>query len=864
MDGGDPVVGHGTEWGSGARRAATATRVGAALVVAAVVPTLMVLAPEPVPADTGAPGTVELLSVNGGGSDGGSWDYGNQVATSGDGRSVAFTTRRSLDPADAAEYQHGDVYVRDRATGRTVLISRGRFPYYGTGTPPPPPTAPVDTDSDAESYDPTISADGRYVAFASEARNIAQSPYFDNYGPKVIVCDRDPDGDGVLDETLPDGAMDYDYVIVGERRGEWESYTRSQAPSLSADGSVLSWVEAYAPESYQPVVRSVRLPHGEGGRLVTPDLEDITTHGPAWGWNQGEGVSRGPGPVTTDAGVAYLTPVPCGDPALRACGDADLRLDAEGGPVDIPVAAPAGSWYEVHDLTASRDGRVLAFALMVWSEGSGQQEQVLVHDRDPDRDGVPWPAEGEPLGTSTASRDPRGQDADGFHPSLSGDGRYLAFLTRAPGMHDGGDVPDPGDYYDPTPSPYAQAVVRDLVEDAAREAAGLPRLPAELVSRSRVVTCPGQSAGGLCGGDSAATSVSVDGDGSLVAFQSNAGDLVAGDTNGLPDTFAMQFRPGLSAAPPDFGTATEGGTVTRTIVVGHQGFGPVRFTGITFTGADAGGFAVFPADGCAGKVLHRGDTCPISVRYTAARAGARSATAVLAFDGGTTPVPLAVRVEAVAPPTPRAGTLALSPDVLTFPGPRLALSPTPDLVVEVVNSGGSPVAVTGVAPVTGVGLFPGDYRVVADSCTGQVVQPGARCRVTVAQQLRGAGSRPGALLLTSDAPDGPRVIGLAGSGVVARLVVDPAVSRADRVVRVLGAGFPAGADVRVELPAAGGAVTARTDAAGAFSAPVVVLNHFGVGTVQVTASVAGTDVTATAPLLLVQGSFQPPGFTSRG
>src|SRR6266581_2130889 len=81
---------------------------------------------------------------------------GTLPAVSEDGRYVAFQSDASNLVAGVADGNHaGDVYVRDMATGTTVRVASA-----GGGSP------------DDVSLRPDISADGRYVAFVSDASNL--------------------------------------------------------------------------------------------------------------------------------------------------------------------------------------------------------------------------------------------------------------------------------------------------------------------------------------------------------------------------------------------------------------------------------------------------------------------------------------------------------------------------------------------------------------------------------------------------------------------------------------------------------------------------------------------------------------------
>jgi Tol biopolymer transport system component len=98
-------------------------------------------------------GTTERLSVDSAGTEANSSSYGASI--SADGQLVAFASFGSNlvsgDTNGAA-----DVFVHDRATGTTELVSVD-----STGT-----------EGNSDSYDPSISADGQIVAFWSNASNL--------------------------------------------------------------------------------------------------------------------------------------------------------------------------------------------------------------------------------------------------------------------------------------------------------------------------------------------------------------------------------------------------------------------------------------------------------------------------------------------------------------------------------------------------------------------------------------------------------------------------------------------------------------------------------------------------------------------
>src|SRR5439155_1734749 len=125
---------------------------------------------------------------------------------SADGRYVVFQSFASnLVSGDANGL--GDVFVRDRQSGATELVSVATGGAQGNG---------------GSNY-PSISADGRYVAFASDASNLVSG---------------DTNGvEDVLVHDLQTGATERVSIATGGAQGNGDS----RAPSISADGRYVAF-----------------------------------------------------------------------------------------------------------------------------------------------------------------------------------------------------------------------------------------------------------------------------------------------------------------------------------------------------------------------------------------------------------------------------------------------------------------------------------------------------------------------------------------------------------------------------------------------------------------------------------------------
>jgi Tol biopolymer transport system component len=157
-------------------------------------------------------GAVRTTRVSVGGILGNSGGQAGRI--SADGRHVVFISHGT----SSAVGTTWDVFSRDLSTNRTTLISASSGGAAGN----------------ASSQAPTISADGRYVSFESDASNLVPG---DTNGVKdAFVRDRDTDADGILDEP---GAVRTARVSVSSTG--LEANRDTFAPVVAANGTAVSF-----------------------------------------------------------------------------------------------------------------------------------------------------------------------------------------------------------------------------------------------------------------------------------------------------------------------------------------------------------------------------------------------------------------------------------------------------------------------------------------------------------------------------------------------------------------------------------------------------------------------------------------------
>jgi Tol biopolymer transport system component len=293
---------------------------------------------------------------------------GSGQATSHDGSYVVFETAAPLVPWDDNEVE--DVYLRDFSSDVTVLVSSRN--------------GEIGNDVSSE---PTISADGRYIAFTTWATNLTKS---DTNGSTLDVVVKDMQTDRITPASVTSSGKQKD--------------GGSTTPVISDDGSSVS---------FQSFARLARTDGDRREDVYVRDLDVRRTYH----------VSRLPN------GKDVRQHVGNGD--ISGTGDVVVFGDANNlWWRDVPEGRTIRFWHEPSEPPCqpnpigsagrpaiSADGRYAAFsscALDLPKEDGHHADIYRIH-----------------LRTGAISRVHRNGDADSYLPSLSRTGRYVGFASDA-------------------------------------------------------------------------------------------------------------------------------------------------------------------------------------------------------------------------------------------------------------------------------------------------------------------------------------------------------------------------------------------------------------------------------------------------
>lgn len=345
------------------------------------------------------------------------------------------------------------------------------------------------------SESPVISADGRWVAFASTATNLVAD---DTNGRRdVFVHDRQT------------GTTTRVSLATGGGQGNHDS----SGPAISADGR---WVAFFSMASNLVTGDT----NGYGDVFVHDRNSGTTTRvSLASGGMQGNGASYSP-TISGDGRwvgfLSYASNLVPGDTNRR--DDAFLRDRQTGSTtrVSLGVTGFQGNG-DSYAISMSADARWIAFESaardLVVGDSNGS-EDIFVRDR--------------LIGTTTRiSVGPGGLQANSysFAPVITADGRHVAFWSYASNLV-------PGD---------TNGAPDVFVHDR----------------QTGVTTRVSVGPGGIQG-NGASQNPMIAADGRWVAFESEASTLVEGDTNGVSDAFVYDAVTGVTARVSVDGAGQEG------------------------------------------------------------------------------------------------------------------------------------------------------------------------------------------------------------------------------------------------------------------------------------------------------------------
>lgn len=409
---------------------------------------------------------------------------------SGDGRFVAFQSNSSTLVAGDANGT-ADIFVRDTVLGTTTRVSV-EAPATA-GFPDGPDGAADGTNATGSSVQPDISADGRFVAFQSDATDLITDTPKPAGQTDIYVRD-------LLNNTT---------TLVSHDTGGGFANGASSAASISPDGRFVAFVSIATD-------------------LTADAVSGTTQHVFIWDRNSGlvELVSKHTGgavgnansvtPCVSETGsngvngvfVVFMSPsgnLETGAGAATPESHVFRKAIPAGAAVMVDVAA-APSDNTSQQPYISPDGRFVVFrsaGTNLAAVDINGQDDIFLRDMTVAPGGF----------LTLVSRQPSGAQAGGAssNPSVSSDGRYVAFFSAAPNLV-AGDTNGTGDMF-----------WRDLQSTAAAS-----------LQRVNVATFGQQS---LSQALNVSSKRGITADGRFVAYSSGGADLVNGDTNGSQDIF---------------------------------------------------------------------------------------------------------------------------------------------------------------------------------------------------------------------------------------------------------------------------------------------------------------------------------------
>jgi Tol biopolymer transport system component len=452
--------------------------VGVALIVAAAVAPLAVAAKDETT-------LISRQSAAAGGASGD--DDADGASISADGRYVAFLSLAGNLTADPVGV-NTDVFVRDTLTDTTTLASRQSAAAGG---------APQDNFS--TTFNAAISAGGRHVAFDSGALNLSDDDA-DNFIDVFVRDTQTSTTTQVSRESAADGGQtaqgSSDDPSISAN-GRYVAFESDAANLSDADTNLTDDIFVRDTQTHSTTLVSRRSASG-GGAGADDDSTDpsISANGRYVAFRSGaDNLSGADDNTFINAFVR--------DTMTNTTTLVSRQSAADGG------AGAGGSAFEP---SISADGRYVAFRSGAFNLSAADNDaffDVFVRDTLTNTTTL--------VSRQSAANGAVGADEDSFLPSISANGRYVAFESDADNLSGADD------------NSFRNVFVRDTLTNTTT-----------FVSRQT-------AADGGAGGDGDSRAPAISAAGRYVAFDSDADNLSALDADGISDVF---LRDVLGAVGP--------------------------------------------------------------------------------------------------------------------------------------------------------------------------------------------------------------------------------------------------------------------------------------------------------------------------
>ncbi len=467
-------------------------------------------------------GIIARVSVDSAGNEGDS--DSEEASVSADGRYVAFYSR-STNLVSGDTNNDADIFLHDTQTGITTRVS----------------VDSVGNESDGDSDEPSISQDGRYVAFTSSATNLvsgdtngAEDVFLHDIQTgtttRVSVDSAGNESDG--SSNIPSMSADGRYVaftssatnlVSGDTNNDADIFLHDTQTGTTTRVSVdSSGNEVTGGGSSNPSISSdgryIIFPSNATNLVVndTNYTEDIFLHDTQTGTttrvsvdssgNESDGSSNNSSMSADGRYVtftSYATNLVAND--TNNLNDIFLHDTQTGTTTRISVDSNSSESNDgSSNPSISSDGRYVTFesqATNLIASDTNNQNDIFLHDTQ--------------TGTTTRISQSvfNGVDANAYNPSTSADGRYIAFISEAKNLVLDDTKNNPDVFLHDTQN---NTTIRVSVDSAGNEQNG------------------------------ASYDASISADGRYIVFRSDSTNLVTNDTNGADDIFLHDTQTGIT------------------------------------------------------------------------------------------------------------------------------------------------------------------------------------------------------------------------------------------------------------------------------------------------------------------------------